>query len=239
MKKISLWAAQHTSVARILLIICKIAFTILSVYFAGLISSENLGSQAYITLSLLLLTLAGAYFFLIKYHRSPYSPKRIMLSIVSIAFLLTIVWVQNDKSSRLFPEVYGTIALPYSTVTHVKNYKKSLFRSLVSKAKHSFHQKISSTSKKILWIVLNIVLGFFFTAVTFGIIALSCNLSCTGYEVASILVLIFGLIGIILITAWLSRLITRNFGSQKQIERLEAKLAAKRARRLKKKTSPE
>ncbi len=210
MKKISLWASQHIFLSRFFIITSHLLLTLLAFIIADILPALHISYKGKYFYSIVIIIAALLY--PDKKERQRYKnfyqrQKILDFVLVFFGFLLMISlftgFQQKSASGNITTLVFANVTVrPAAENTNIKKQKaakqisKKSFRKALKNQIAKFRKEYKETSKagKILLIIL---LVFVASGLAAGVAAWSCSLSCSGSEALSIVVLIFGMGGII------------------------------------------
>lgn len=219
MIQISFWAKQHKHAARTVLALSHIMLFIVAVYVAILLDRVNIYLNASIALVSLFFMVTAWLVYPTKrqageHFKINYCKRKGCELVFLWASLLLICFVFNKNERVSYFNTYQV--LNSSFVSSKKNVKeagsshtiepkkelKKQFRELVKELKKSRRADGKG------WLIALVILGGL--SLSFLVLGLSCNISCSGNETLGTIVLVGGIAAVILLMVLLIRKITKS-----------------------------
>ena len=242
-KQLSFWAREHKWPSRFIIVFSFIAMNLLAIITGSLFNDLNINfSTWFLVLSILVFGIVWLKYPKKRQDRSStYAFKKTCDAILIGTTFLMFMYFGNRQttpfdSQILFASSVSNSSLPKDstkTIKSVEEFRKSLYnesgKSLKWKErKKLLKQQVKAIKKdkemsdggKVGLIILCVLLAL---VLAYGVAALSCSLSCSGSEGAATVVAILGLAGIVLLTFFVIRSITRKSKKEKPKEPKEEK----------------
>ena len=229
MKRISLWGYQHKWAARFLIVLCYIVLNTIGFILGDLLLYSGVEVSAFLVYLFTAVYLTGFVLYPLRKNKPAYKnfyrrQKTCDALLVTASFLLIIsaANLRHTANTPFQPISVGAVVpvtqLPGKTIGIQKpNKKHSLIHTVKKKAARLF-QKVRnfynsrSTAEKAVLIFLAVVLAL---VALYGVLALSCSLSCAGSDAAALVVGILGATLIVFLFARALRGIKRMNGKEK------------------------
>lgn len=208
MKRVSFWALHHKVAARSIIVLIYFFLNLLGLFFGDILSSLNIVLSPAFYLFAILLTLGGILFYPSKkrkhFYKNFYSRQKFADGLLITATFLFITYSGNSFNyTKTINPVNPALAIsivesPVSSSIVKKNAHLSKkenrkhVRSFIKEIRKKY--KATSHSGKTVLIIL-VVLGAVF--LSFLILALACNIACSGSEALAYIVGVVGIAAVI------------------------------------------
>ena len=226
MKQISFWAREHKFLSRILIIFGFFFLNICGLFSGDMLFAMNIVLTPVFYFAAILIFLFGLVFYPLKKNKKKYfnfyRRQKLTDGILIFSTFLFLIYfgnASNRNTISILQPVFGISVIPYnrgitksSTVllhSHKADVSKNSFRKLFFKKIQNLRKsyKNSSDAGKIGLIVLTLLAG---GALMYGLMGLSCTISCSGSEGVALIVLLVGGAAIIFGVVKLIQRITRG-----------------------------
>ena len=243
-KQLSFWAKQHKLSSRIIIVFSFIIMNALAIITGLLLNDLDISfSMWFLIITILVFGIVWLKYPARKQHKiRAYTFRKTCDAIMICMTFFMFMYFGNRQVTPFSSTVFSASAVTSLPGDSTKGYKtadqfkKSLYdqhgkplqwkerkKLLKQQVKAINKDKTMSDGGKVGLIILCALLAL---ALTYGLAALTCSLTCSGSEGAAVVVGILGLAGIVLLTLFLVRAIVRKPKKEKAKEPKEEKLPA-------------
>ncbi len=212
MKSISFWAKQHYIAARWLITFIHILLFIAAVYVGVVLEQMNFALPALVCyIALAIFCMAALLHLLFKNGEKSYYLQRSCYFVIAATTFVCTCFLYNSTqrvaSFNNYNQIHG-IYKESKSKTPTNTVSKKQLRKELKQLRHELRKlKNNDDSEKVIGIILVIVGAFVLLSL---LAALCCSLSCSGAEAVAVLVGLLGLVGIIWLSVWAIKKITKK-----------------------------